>query len=82
MSQAGAGMKRNAEGWRQNNYTSIILASLMFRENFASLARILKSYHDHENFMFLMINDKSDDVLHTIKTLVFNVPSFQERVLT
>ena len=55
MSQAGAGMKRNAEGWRQNNYTSIILASLMFRENFASLARILKSYHDHENFMFLMI---------------------------
>ena len=27
----------------------------MFRENFASLARILKSYHDHENFMFLMI---------------------------
>ena len=78
MSQAGAGMKRNAEGWRQNNYTSIILASLMFRENFASLARILKSYHDHENFMF----DQSDDVLHNIKALVSMSSKFQERVLT
>ena len=74
MSQAGAGMKRNAEGWRQNNYTSIIFASLMFRENFASLARILKSYHDHENFMFLIIKVMMFSLLRNIKTLVLNVP--------